>query len=91
MNSAFIVDNLSDSAFNNASGKVIKLASEILQDRPSGITFFRFDYSIDTTQEDTRIQKDPICFKFLLRLPQQHFDTITNKVEDIISPAKTKI
>ena len=39
MNSAFIVDNLSASAFLNVLGTVIKIASEILQDRPSGITF----------------------------------------------------
>ena len=35
MKIAFIVDNLSASAFVNAAGKVIKLASERLQDMPS--------------------------------------------------------
>ena len=59
MKSTYIVDNLSASEFLNASGKVIKLASESLQDRPSGITFFRFDCRIDPTQEDARINKDP--------------------------------
>ena len=42
--SEFIVDNLSASVFLNASGKVIKIASESLQDRPSGITFSRWGY-----------------------------------------------
>ena len=50
MNSAFGVYNLSASAFNDYSGKVIKLSSERLQDRPSGITFSHFDYRIDPTQ-----------------------------------------
>ena len=50
MNSVFGVDNLSASAFINASGKVVKILSEILKDRPSGITFYRFDFRIDPTQ-----------------------------------------
>ena len=89
--SAFIIDNLSASAFLNASGKLIKLVLESLQERPSGIAFSRFDCRIDPTQEDARIQQDPLYFQFSLRLPQQNFDTITNKVEDISAPAKTKI
>ena len=39
MNIAFGVDNLSESAFINASGKVVKISSESLQDRPPGTTF----------------------------------------------------
>ena len=50
MKSAFIVDNISASAFINASAKVIKLVSESLQDRPPGIKFYRFDFRIDLTQ-----------------------------------------
>ena len=90
MNSAFRVDNLSASKFIHASGKVIKLSSEILQNRPQGITFFFFDFRIDPTQEDARIQQDLFCFQLYLQLPQQYFDIITNKVEDISSPAKKK-
>ena len=89
--SAFLVDILSASAFLNASGKEIKLASEILKYRPSGITFSRFDFRIDPTHEDARIHQDPFCLQFSLQPPQQHLDTITNKVEDNISPGKTKI
>ena len=59
MKSAFRVDNLSTLAFLNYSVKIIKLVSEIVQDRPSGITCFRFDCNIDPTQEDDRIQQDP--------------------------------
>ena len=39
MKSGFIVDILSASVFPNASGKVIKIASEILQEKPPEITF----------------------------------------------------
>ena len=91
MKSAFIVDNLSASDFINSSGKAIKLASESLQDRPSGFTLSWFDCRIDPTQEDNRIQQDLFCFQFSLKLPHQNFDTITNNVEDISSPEKTKI
>ena len=43
MNSVFGVDNLSASEFLNASGKVVKILPEILQESPSGIKLFRFD------------------------------------------------
>ena len=91
INISFGLDKLSASAFLNYSGKVIKLLSERLQDRPSGIRFSRFDCRIDHTQEDALIHKDPFCFQFSLRLPHQHFGNINNKVEDIRLPAKTKI
>ena len=39
MNSSFEVDNFSASSFLNATGKVAKLSSKILHNRPSGITF----------------------------------------------------
>ena len=58
MNSEFGVDNLSASAFLNASGKLIRLSSERLREIPSGITLSRFDCIIDPAQEDTRIQQD---------------------------------
>ena len=90
MNSAFGVDNLSASTLLNYSGKLIKFLSERLRDRPSGITFFCFDFRIDPNQEYYRIQRDPFCFLFSLRLPQQHFDTLTKKVEGICSTEKTK-
>ena len=91
MNSEFGGDNLSASVFLNASGKVIKLSSEIPQDRPPGIMFLWFDCSIDPTNKDARIQWDPFCFQFTLWLPQHHFYSITNKVEDINSQEKMKI
>ena len=56
INSAFGVDKPSASEFINASGRLIKLTSESLKERPSGITFSRFDCRIDPTQEDARIQ-----------------------------------
>ena len=87
INSAFGVNNLSASTFLNDSGKLIKLILESLQGRSSGITFSRFYCRINPTLENTWIQKDP----FFLQFSQQRFDTITNKVEDISSPAKTKI
>ena len=90
MNSVFVVDNLSTSAFLNASWKVVKLSLEILWDRPSGITFFQFDFRIETNHEDARIERDPSCFQFSLQLPQQHYNAITNKVEDISSSEKMK-
>ena len=40
----------------------VKISSESLQDRPLGITFFRFDCRIDLTQEETRIKRDLFCF-----------------------------
>ena len=59
MNSIFGVDKLSASEFLNASGKLVKFLSESLQDRTSGIIFLRFDCRINSTQEDTHIQRDP--------------------------------
>ena len=50
MDSTFGVDNLLASAFTNASGKVVKLSPEILQDREEGITFILFDCMINPTQ-----------------------------------------
>ena len=50
MDSTFGVDNLLASAFTNASGKVVKLLPEILQDREEGITFILFDCMINPTQ-----------------------------------------
>ena len=62
INSKFGVDNLSASEFLNASGGLIELRSESLQDKPPEIKFSHFDCRIDPTQEDARIQKDPFCF-----------------------------
>ena len=56
INSSFGVDILSASSFLDASGKLIKLTSESLQDRPSGITCFHFYCRFDPTQEDACIQ-----------------------------------
>ena len=53
--------------------------------------FFCFGFSIDLTQEDTYIMEDSFNFQFVLRLQQQHFDTVAEKVEDINSPEKMKI
>ena len=83
MNSEFVVENISTSAFSNASGKIMKFSSERLWYRTPGIMFYHFDFSIDPTEEDARIQSDPFCFQFSLQLPHQHFDASTNKVEDI--------
>ena len=58
---------------------------------PPGIMFFWFDHRINPTQEDAHIEREPFWFQFSLQLPQQHFYIITNKVEDISSPVKTKI
>ena len=57
MNGEFGVDNLSASAFINPSGKAIKLSPERLQDRQPGIIFSHFDFKIDPTHEDGRINK----------------------------------
>ena len=86
MNSAFEVDNLLASQFINASGKVIKLSLESLHDSTPGILFSRFYFRIDPTQKDACIQRDLFCFQFSLRFLQNHFYTITNKVEYISSP-----
>ena len=50
MDSVFLMDNLLASEFLNASVKVEKIPSEILQDRSEGIMFFWFDCKIDPTQ-----------------------------------------
>ena len=86
MNIAFGVDKLSASEFLNASWKVLKLLSKSLQERPSVITFYRFDCRIDSTQEDYRFKQDQFLFQYYLQLPQQYYVTVTNKVEDISSP-----
>ena len=83
MNNSFGVDNLSASSLLNASGKIIKVSLEILSGRPLGITFSYFDCRIYPTQEDPCIHQEPFCFPFYIRIPQNHFDTITNKVGDI--------
>ena len=62
MDNAFVVDNLLASAFLNASGKVVKLSSEILQDRPEGITLFLFYCRIYLNQEYSSIKRDPFSF-----------------------------
>ena len=88
VDSASVVDNLPASVFINSSGKLLKLSSEILQYMAEGITFFRFYFSINPTQEYARIKRDPFCFQFDLRLPQQNFYTVTNKVGGISSLEK---
>ena len=90
MNSVLGLDKLSASAFLKNSGKLVRLSSESLQNRQYRITFSHFDFRIDPTQEDACLQRYPFCFQFSLRLPHQHFDTVNNKVEDIISPYKQK-
>ena len=57
MDISFIVNNLSASAFLNASGKVVKPASGILQDRAEGNTFFWFDCRIYSNRYDARIKR----------------------------------
>ena len=49
---------------------VVKLLSEILQDRPEGITLFWIYFRINLTQEDARTKRDPFFFQFSMRLPQ---------------------
>ena len=88
MNSVFGIDKLLASAFINALGKVENISSEILYNRLSRVTFSNFDFRIDLTQEDSRIQRYPFWFHFPLRLPQQHFNTGNNKVEYISSTEK---
>ena len=53
---------------------VVRISLEILQDRKAGITFFQFNCIINLTQEDDFIKRDPFCFQFSLRLPQQQFE-----------------
>ena len=86
LKSAFDVTNLTASAFLDSSGKSVKLTSEALKDRPDGITYFRFNCNIDPAFHDIRVDQDPLCFQFSLRLPQQHYDKTTRVVQDISSP-----
>ena len=60
MDRGFGVDNLLESVFLNASGKAVKLSSEIQQDRTAGMTFFWFYCRINLTQEDSYIKQDPL-------------------------------
>ena len=66
--SKFGVYNPSASEFINDSGKVIKILSEILQDRAEGIMFSPFDFRVNPTQEDDCIKQDPFFFQFSLRI-----------------------
>ena len=62
---------------------VIKISSESLKYRPSGITLYKFDCTIDLAQEYARIKRDPFWFQFALRLPQQHFELQTSGKERV--------
>ena len=53
--------------------------------------FFSFDLRINPTQEDYLIKQYPFLFQFVLRILQKHFNDLTNKVENISSPAKKNI
>ena len=88
MNSVLGLDKLSASAFLKNSGKLVRLSSESLQNRQSRITFSHFDFRIDPTQEDARIQRKTFYFQFYLRPPWHNFDILTDKVEDISSKEK---
>ena len=63
------VQNLNAAAFIGATGKQLTLASEKLSDRPDGLSFFRFSFSLDPVSIDTRIRQKPVFFTFYLRLP----------------------
>ena len=90
MSSVTNIGNLNGSAFLDASGRRMTLPSELRSARPEGLSFFRFSFSLDPVNIDTRITQKPTFFSFCLRLPQHRYYIQEDKIEEMFSPVKRK-
>ena len=86
MESVHDVRNLNAAAFVGATGNQLTLVSGKLSDRPEGLSFFRFSFSLDPSSIDARISQKPVFFTFCLRLPQHRYHKAEDKIEEIFSP-----
>ena len=80
------VQNLNAAAFIGATGEQMTLSSRKRSDRPEGLSFFRFSFSLDPSSIDARIRQKPVFFTFCLRLPQHRYHKAENRIEEIFSP-----
>ena len=85
--SVYNVDNLNRSAFLTTTSKQARLKSEVLFNRPEGISFFRFSFNLDPMSVDYRINQRLTFFLFCFRLPQHRYRKKEDRIEEIFSPA----
>ena len=56
LTSVYDIKNINASVFMTGTGYKVQMKSEKLKERPEGISFFRFDYNLDPSVIDSRIQ-----------------------------------
>ena len=84
----FDVNHLQEIEFLNMSGNTVDINSEKLNDRPGGLTFFRFICETNSVDMDPRICQKKTDFHFYLCFPQHQWNITTRVVENLSSARK---
>ena len=86
----FDFNHLQAIASLNVYGKTVSVNSDKLNDRPCGLTFFRFSCKIDSIDINPNIHHKKIDLQFCIRFPQHQYN-FTTRVADTLSSARKRI